>query len=426
MTKPELSLRARFLLGSLFLSAVLIAGFWLAINQFLEVMEEEFIGSELRGEFERYADAVIEGGIDAATPPAGSEGFLVDDVAERQLPAELRGLAPGVHAEISIGAREYGVAKRRLDEHTLYLVRDIEQEPIELLERRLQDIATWAGASAVLAGIALSLWLSNLVLAPVLGLERKLAAIEPGLTRPPLRDRALPGELDAIAHAFDKVLVRFDEFSARERNFTRDASHELRTPLAVILSSAQLVAGTLEPTSAQAPRLARLRAAAEQMQALIDALLFLARGASGGDGKPVSAARLLEEALRLQADAGRVPLDAVRLTIAEDAQLDVPRGLFLCVVNNLLGNAWDHADGSDLEVTLRGTDLVIADAGPGIDAALLPRIFERGVRGSESSGQGLGLDLVTRVCERLGWRLALDSAAGRGTQVVLHMGERVS
>jgi signal transduction histidine kinase len=155
---------------------------------------------------------------------------------------------------------------------------------------------------------------------------------------------------------------------------------------------------------------------------LIDALLFLARGGDGGDGAPVSAARLLEEALRLQADAGRVPLDAVRLTIAEDTLIEVPRGLLLCVVNNLLGNAWDHADGTDLEVILRGTDLVIADAGPGIEAGLLPRVFERGVRGTESSGQGLGLDLVSRICERLGWTLSLDSSAGQGTRITLHMG----
>ncbi|MCB1746798.1 MAG: HAMP domain-containing histidine kinase [Gammaproteobacteria bacterium] len=423
MTTPEFSLRARFLLGSLFLSAVLIAGFWLAINQFLEVIEQEFIGSELARDFEHYAYEVERHGFAQVPVPRGSEVLFVDGADEQALPAELRALAPGIHAEIAVGDREYGVAKRRLGERTLYLLLDLEQDPIELLERRLQDIAGWAGVSAVLAGIALSLWLSNLVLAPVLALERRLARIAPGAERPSLGATELPRELGTIARAFDEVLDRFDEFSARERDFTRDASHELRTPLAVIRSSAQLIDATLEPSSVQAPRLARLRAAAEQMQALIDALLFLARGDEREPGEPVSAARLLEEALRLQADAGHVPLDAVQLAIVEDVMLDVPRGLFLCIVNNLLRNAHEHSGDAALAVTLHGQRLVVEDAGPGIDPDLLPRVFERGVRGAQSGGQGIGLDLVGRVCARLGWTLALDSAPGRGTRVELHMAD---
>ena len=118
-----------------------------------------------------------------------------------------------------------------------------------------------------------------------------------------------------------------------------------------------------------------------------------------------------------------VPLDAVQLAIVEDVMLDVPRGLFLCIVNNLLRNAHEHSGDAALAVTLHGQRLVVEDAGPGIDPDLLPRVFERGVRGAQSGGQGIGLDLVGRVCARLGWTLALDSAPGRGTRVELHMAD---
>jgi signal transduction histidine kinase len=42
-----------------------------------------------------------------------------------------------------------------------------------------------------------------------------------------------------------------------------------------------------------------------------------------------------------------------------------------------------------------------------VDPAALGRIFEKRVRGPQSRGQGLGLYLVRRLCQRLGWRVTV-------------------
>ncbi|MDO8271437.1 MAG: ATP-binding protein [Gammaproteobacteria bacterium] len=43
-------------------------------------------------------------------------------------------------------------------------------------------------------------------------------------------------------------------------------------------------------------------------------------------------------------------------------------------------------------------------------------MFER-TFSSKSGGTGLGLNLVKRICDRLGWRISIESDVGVGTTV---------
>lgn len=418
MKRTEPGLRGRFLLATWLLSAALIGGFVLAIAQFLEVIEDEFIGSQFALEFERYEAAYEHGRLDDMVLPRGFHGVVVGPGNKAEVPADVASLAPGVYTEITVDGSDFSVGKRTYGDTTLYLFEDLDIEPIELLERHLLDIALRAGVTAVLVGFALSLWLSNLVTAPVNALARTVSAIEPGRERGTLDTRTVARELRGIAQAFDRVLTRFDEYGERERAFTRDASHELRTPLAVIRSSLQLLEQDARDARGAA-RVARLRAAAEQMQALLEALLFLARGDGDGHGEPVAVAAQIEAAVALLGAVSGPQAPAVQVHVQSDFSVTAPRGLLLCVLNNLLRNALEHADGDKLDITLDGPTLVIEDNGRGIPAELLPRVFEQDVRGVDSSGQGHGLSLVQRVCTRLGWHLELASESGRGTRWAL-------
>lgn len=104
------------------------------------------------------------------------------------------------------------------------------------------------------------------------------------------------------------------------------------------------------------------------------------------------------------------------------------------VVANLLTNARTHTPAGTLITTslsARGKDAVIevTDTGPGIDAALVPTLFERFVRGdgsrSRASGStGLGLAIVSGVVEAHGGRAEVESAPGRTVfRVILSRGD---
>ena len=93
---------------------------------------------------------------------------------------------------------------------------------------------------------------------------------------------------------------------------------------------------------------------------------------------------------------------------------------------NLLENAARHSDGQTVQVRGRvvGHRIMIRviDAGPGIPATELDRIFEpfHRARGAEAhTGSGLGLAIVRGFVEVNGGRVWAESLPGQGTAFVI-------
>jgi two-component system OmpR family sensor kinase len=220
------------------------------------------------------------------------------------------------------------------------------------------------------------------------------------------------GELtDAVNRMLQHVGGALAERHASEgllRQFVADASHELRTPVAVIRSHAeyaQMAAPDLDREVGGA--LSRISTESIRMGALVDDLLLLARLDSG---------RPLQHA---EVDLTRVVLDAVvdarALGPEHQWKLNLPEREIIVtgdenplrqVVVNLLANAVEHTPpGTQVSVALSLDDvatLVVADDGPGIDAAFLPHVFERFARADsarERTGgeSGLGLAIVDAI-----------------------------
>ena len=90
-------------------------------------------------------------------------------------------------------------------------------------------------------------------------------------------------------------------------------------------------------------------------------------------------------------------------------------------VGNLLQNACHFTQTGTVRVSLKPGLLVIEDTGPGIPQAVRERLFEPFVKGSDdtSTGWGLGLSIVKRVIDHLGWTIALDDGYRRGSRFTL-------
>ena len=59
---------------------------------------------------------------------------------------------------------------------------------------------------------------------------------------------------------------------------------------------------------------------------------------------------------------------------------------------------------------LHDTALIVADTGPGLPSSIDPRQFQRFAPGGAHSGEGLGLSIVQRIVEHLGWRMTVHSS----------------
>jgi signal transduction histidine kinase len=92
------------------------------------------------------------------------------------------------------------------------------------------------------------------------------------------------------------------------------------------------------------------------------------------------------------------------------------------VLQNLLVNAHDHAPGARVSVEVRTDDtlvqVVVSDDGPGMTLTKADSVFERGVRGPDSRGSGLGLSIARSLVRQHGGELELRRTDGGATFVV--------
>ena len=141
------------------------------------------------------------------------------------------------------------------------------------------------------------------------------------------------------------------------------------------------------------------------------------------------------------------PLDLVTLAretaaaVATDVvpvALDAPDELVVCAdpnrlgqtLENLLANAVKHSPpGVPVAVTIAAEQrdgrawavLTVADQGPGIAPELLPRLFDRFVKGGGSGGLGLGLYLAQGIAAAHGGTLDVASDPGAGARFRLSL-----
>jgi signal transduction histidine kinase len=249
---------------------------------------------------------------------------------------------------------------------------------------------------------------------PVTELANDVSHLDPSRRNERLGNRFSNREVGVIAAAFDDYMDRLDGVLDREHAFTEDASHELRTPLAIIASAAELLAEEPELAPAARERVLRIRRASGQMQSLIEALLFLARGESGGAAQPCALDQIVREAVEVVAAGAAIKSLQLNVDVEPVVVAGAPV-MIACVVNNLLLNAVNFTQEGTIDIKLTPTEFTVRDTGIGIPPKDLSRIFERRYRGAQSRGLGLGLYLVSRICQRLGWTIETSSAEGKGT-----------
>ncbi|KTE38409.1 MULTISPECIES: sensor histidine kinase [unclassified Sphingopyxis] len=269
-----------------------------------------------------------------------------------------------------------------------------------------------AASTALIGG-----WLAHRATAPLGRLAREIAGADGAIPRIVAAD--YPGnEIGLLAGALERSFRRIADFVDRERAFTRDASHELRTPVAVIRGAVDVIALRPDLPAPVPEALRRIEGAAADMTQALDLLLSVARE---GERRDRSATLLLPLVEKAAADAAvRFPAQAMQLSVDVPADMRVmaDAAALQLILGNLIGNGFQHAGGGKLVIRAEGTALVIADAGPGLGND--PHLFEPFARGVASTGSGLGLDIVRRLCNATGIRLSCrDADDGRGTQFLL-------
>lgn len=235
-------------------------------------------------------------------------------------------------------------------------------------------------------------------------------------------------EVKALANALHGLGERVAAFVRREREFTRDASHELRTPLTVIRVASDMIASDPATPSHQQRPLQRIHRASQDMEAVIDALLVLARERGV---MPQSEIFDVTEIVEDEVDKVRDLFEDKQLELRVDVQarprLEAPPRVLGVMLGHLLRNAWAFTERGSVVIVVDRDRIVVRDTGIGMTPDVLQRVYDPFFRADpfSQSGKGIGLSIVRRLGTRFGWPVALESTPDEGTTVTIVLAERL-
>ncbi len=262
--------------------------------------------------------------------------------------------------------------------------------------------------------------------------ERMLVTGEDDIAR-------LGGAFNQMAASLQQQIRKLEELSRVQRRFVSDVSHELRTPLTTVRMAGDVLHDArdrFDPVTARSAEL--LQKELDRFELLLADLLEISRFDAGAASLELEDVDLVEVAERVAAQTG--PLASgrgTRVRVQHPARSVVveadPRRIER-VVRNLVANAIDHAEESEVLVLLAADEdagaLAVRDHGVGLKPGEQAMVFNRfwradPARDRATGGTGLGLAIALEDARLHGGWLQAWGRPGAGAQFRLTLPRRV-
>jgi PAS domain S-box-containing protein len=229
-----------------------------------------------------------------------------------------------------------------------------------------------------------------------------------------------PGEVVVLSDR-----TRESEIERMKTEFLSNVSHELRTPLTPIRGYAEMLARRPDlPTDTVQQFVAEILAGTARMNRAVELLVDVAALEAGRVlpvRRRVAVKGFVDERLAQWRERYPERADDFRRRVAARLpSIDVDPIWLSKALDELVDNAVKYTPARrPITLAASATDdglvrLAVRDAGDGIDTERLAELLTRHV-----GGLGLGLGFVTRVAQRLGMRLQVESSTGSGAEFSL-------
>jgi signal transduction histidine kinase len=280
---------------------------------------------------------------------------------------------------------------------------------------RTSGILQFLSVSTVIMLISAALfgyWMAARTTRPLTNLADLVANTAPSSLPKDFAQHFPRNEIGVLADSLEHTLSRISDFIEREQHFTRDASHELRTPITVIKGASELL--QTEQLSLRGKSLVnRIQHATISMEQVVATLRALAREPEANSSKANTILLpLIEETVLEFAHLLNEKDVNVAVNVPQNLFTEVPAPAIKIIIANLISNAFQYTHSGNVTIRYDGKALSIEDSGVG-SKSFNEDSWNTLTKGTNSSGFGIGLSIVKRLCEKYSLELSsLTSTAG--------------
>ncbi|MFQ5565397.1 MAG: sensor histidine kinase [Paracoccaceae bacterium] len=382
------------------------------------------------------SEGIVLAHIDPANNPVGLPLSIGDESEARLLAHALESTmanivperlqVPGfVDAVVPITMDGTTIGVLMLRSSTAPLQTQLRQDAMTILAVAL-GLALFASALGTLA--------SRRMVAPLQALSDGLDTVARGdieaARSVPVLDR---DEVGILAEQFNRMIRELAEKKRLERElanaerlaglgrFAAGLAHEVNNPLGGMLNCVSMLRKRPDDQALVKKYVPLLETGLTRISATMQALLGELRGESSTQPCKLGCMVDLEAMVRSEIGDRPIMLDwRVRIDELGGAAVDCTCPHVHQIVLNLARNAVQAmTDGGRLDVATRRDDdtliIEVADTGPGLDEAVQRQVFEP-FYSTGQGGTGLGLWITYRLIERMGGRIAIESAPGEGAR----------
>lgn len=382
----------RLLLVLLPFTAIMVYGYSELIVASMKVAENRTVQEYLRSEYSlferRYADN------DAEPLPSNNnlDAWWADDA---ELPQSFLDLEPGIHAlpnsrHLLVG--EPAGASRR----AYFVLSEPDIGSTQMIRSEMESTIYLAAIIVFLSGALLAVIVARLLSKPVRALADDVrASWQPGK---PLQGHNRNDEIGVLSRALGDLIERMESALSREKAVTRYASHDMRTPVSVIRIALSVLNMPDCDAEKRQRNLQRIDAACAEIEERIEVHLCLARESAELPEEDCGIRTMIDDELAKHKHV----IDAKNLsvTVLGDNTMHTTRSMLRVVLSNLIQNAVNYAD-QTLEVAIKPDEFSIANSA---DA-----------NRTRTNENGMGLEIVQRVCDRMGWEFSARREGGEFT-----------
>jgi signal transduction histidine kinase len=264
---------------------------------------------------------------------------------------------------------------------------------------------------------------------PVADLMEAAKRVETGDYTARVQERG-PRDVRELARAFNAMVSGLQQNEEQRRNMLADVTHELRTPLTIIQGNLEGLLDNIYPRDDA--HLAMILDETHVFARLVEDLRTLALVESGTlvlRREPTDIAALMHETVTSFAPQA----DTAGVNVCEQIEPAIPQmsidpARIRAVLTNLLANALRYTPrGGSIQVNARlvppegPVEVSVADTGSGIAPEVLPRIFDRFYKSSDSHGSGLGLAIARHLVLAHHGDIKAESTPGQGTRITFSL-----